>query len=164
MSGNENLDQFLLSAKTAIDVLASANRVMFVLAEELTALNFSSARDVVNDARTNAQSVFSIKTPQEIASLQCSFGQVPFEKVLAYSRSVYEISAAATGELGSLFQSQCAELSRVTQVVAQEAAKGAPFGENIAQSAVNQAAQLSDSYVNAVSAIFKMVGGPKGKK
>ena len=85
------------------------------------------------------------------------------EKAAAYSQGVFEVSTKAASELGSLFQSQFEELTKVSQEIAQMAAKATPFGADLAQAAIKQAAQLSDNYITAVSSVLH-TAGTKGKK
>ena len=86
--------------------------------------------------------------------LQSALGKAAVEKAVAYSRGGYEVSPQEANDLGSLFQLQCEELTKVSQKIAQQAANASPFGADLAQAAVRQAAQVSDCYRAAVSSVL----------
>ena len=84
-----------------------------------------------------------------------------FSFASAYSRSVYEVSTKAAGELTALLQSQFETLTRVGQEMTQQAAQASPFGADLAQAAAQQAAQLSENYRAALSSVLQTVGAKK---
>ncbi|WP_153146034.1 phasin family protein [Dechloromonas sp. H13] len=164
MSNNESNEHFLAANKTVIDAMTSATRAILAATESLVTLNLETAREAFDASAENAQAVLSSKNPQEAAAaMQSALGKAAVEKAAAYSRGVYEVSTKAASELGSLFQIQFEELTKVSQEIAQKAAKAAPFGADLAQAAAKQAAQLSESYITAVTSVMQTAGA-KGKK
>jgi len=163
MSNNESNEHFLAANKTVIDAMTSATRAILAATENLVALNFETAREAFDASAENAQALLSSKNPQEATALQSALGKTAVEKAAAYSRGVYEVSTKAASELGSLFQSQLEALTKVSQEITQKAAKASPFGADFAQAAAKQAAQLSESYITAVSSVLHNAGA-KGKK
>lgn len=163
MSNYESNEYFLAANKAVIDAMTSATRAMFVATENLVALNFETAREAFDANAENASALLSSKNPQEAAAQQSALAKTAVEQAAAYSRGVYEVSTKAASELGSLFQSQFEALRKVSQEIAQKAAKASPFGADFAQAAAKQAAQLSESYMTAVSSVLQSAGA-KGKK
>ncbi len=164
MSNNDSREQLAAASKSTVDTLMSAAHTGFATTERLVALNFETIREVLDDGTQNARALLATKTPQETASLYGALANTAVDRAVAYSRSVFEIAGAAANELGGLFQSQCAELNKAVLEVGQNAAKSSPFGSDLAQAAVRQATQLSDSYLTAVSTVLKAVGGIKEKR
>lgn len=163
MSNNESNEHFLAANKSVIDAMTSATRVILAATESLVTLNFEMARGAFAAGAENAQALLSSKNPQEATARQSTLGKTTVEQAVAYSRGVYEVSTKAAGELGCLFQSQFEALTKVSQEITQEAAKASPFGADLAQAAAKQAAQLSASYMTAVTSVLQTVGA-KGKK
>jgi phasin family protein len=164
MSNNESNEHFFAANKTVIDAMTSTTRAILAATESLVALNLETAREAFDASAENAQAVLSSKNPQEAAAaLQSALGKAAVEKAAAYSRGVYEVSTKAASELGCLFQSQFEALTKVSQEITQKAAKASPFGADLAQAAAKQAAQLSESYMSAVSSVLQTAGA-KGKK
>ncbi len=163
MSSSLDSEHFFAANKAVIDAMSSAAQAVLAATENLVSLNFETARDALNDGTENLQALLSSKNPQEATMLQSALGKAAVEKAVAYSRGVYEVSTKAANDLGSLFQLQCEELTKVSQKIAQQAANASPFGADLAQAAVRQAAQLSDSYRAAVSSVLHTAAA-KGKK
>ena len=163
MSNHESNEYFLAANKAVIDAMTSATRAMLAATENLVAINFETAREAFDASADNAQALLSSKNPQEVAAQQSALAKTAVEQAATYSRGVYEVSTKAASELGSLFQSQFEALRKVSQEVAQKAVKASPFGANLAQVAAKQAAQLSESYMTAVSSVLH-TAGVKGKK
>jgi phasin family protein len=144
MSNIQSNQYFSSANKAVIDAMLSATRAVFEATENLVSLNFETAREVLDASTENTQALLSSKSPQEATALQNTLGKAAVEKAAAYSRGVFEVSTRAASELGRLFQSQFEELTKVSQEIAQKAAKDSPFSADLAQAAVKQATQLSD--------------------
>ncbi len=164
MFNNDSREQLVAASKSTVDALMSVAHTGFATTERLVALNFETIREVLDDGAQNARALLATKTPQETAPLSGALANTATDRAMAYSRSVFEIAGAAANELGGLFQSQCAELNKAVQQIGQNAAKSSPFGSDLAQAAVKQATQLSDSYLTAVSTVLKAGGGIKEKR
>lgn len=163
MPNNQSNEHFSAANKAVIDAMTSATQAFFAATGNLVTLNFETAREAFDAGTENLQALLSSKNPQEATSLQNALAQAAVEKAAAYSQGVFEVSTKAASELGSLFQSQFEELTKVSQEIAQMAAKATPFGADLAQAAIKQAAQLSDNYITAVSSVLH-TAGTKGKK
>lgn len=164
MSNNDSRDQLVAASKSTVDALMSAAHTGFATTERLVALNFETIREALNDGAQNARALLATKTQKERASLPGALANTAADRAMAYSRSVFEITADVANELGGLFQSQCAELNMAVREIGQNAAKSSPLGSDIAQAVVKQATQLSDSYLTAVSTVLKGGGGVKEKR
>lgn len=164
MPNINNREELIAANKSAADALMSVAHTGFATAERLVALNFETIREMLDDGAQNARTLLATKTPLETASLHGALANTVADRAVAYSRSVFEIAGIAANEFGGLFQSQCAELNKAVLEVGQNAAKSSPFGSDLAQAAMKQATQLSDSYLAAVSAVLRAGGGIKEKR
>ncbi len=163
MSNLQSNQYFSAANKAAIDAMLLATRAVFEATENLVSLNLETAREALDASTENTQALLSSKSPQEATALQSTLGKAAVEKAAAYSRGIFDVSTKAASELGRLFQSQCEELTKISQEIAQKVAKDSPYSADFVQAAVKQATQLSDSYLTAISS-FSNTTGAKIKK
>ncbi len=142
--------------------LASANKALaekflaltntaFTNTERLAALNLNFARSILEDGVANAMELFSAKDPQRFVALQTSFAQPAVEKVMAYSRSAYEIATQAQEDVAKLVEEQFADISNNVAEALDKAAKSAPVGSDGAISAVKSALAAANSAYENIS-------------
>jgi phasin family protein len=90
-------EQFAAANKATVDSLLSLANTAPASAERIAALNLNTARSVMEDSVSGAKALMGAKDVQEALSIQASLAQPNVEKAVAYSRSVYEISAQTPG-------------------------------------------------------------------
>ena len=152
-----NNEQFLSANKTAIDTLLSVANTALATAESLAALNLGTARDALNDSAKNAKAAMGVKTPQEAASLNAALGQPAVEKAVAYSRSVYEISAQTQEEVSKMVEAQFGDFQKTVAGLLDKAAKSAPAGSDVAVAAVKSAIAAANSAFDNMNKAAKQV-------
>ena len=79
------------------------------------------------------------KDVQEAMAIQASLAQPNVEKAVAYSRSVYEISAQTQEELSKMVEAQFSDFQKTVAGLLDQAAKSAPAGSDVAVAAVKSA-------------------------
>ena len=82
---------------------------------------------------------------QEFVNLQSTFAQPAFEKAIAYSKSVYEVSTQASAELAKTAEARAADWNQNLVSMLDKAAKSAPGGSDVAVSAVKQMIAAANS-------------------
>ncbi|WP_126447188.1 phasin family protein [Sulfuricystis multivorans] len=178
-------EQFAGATKANVETLLTIANTAFASAERLAALNLNTARTLLEDGVNTAKALMGAKDVQELVSLQTSLAQPAFEKVVAYSKSVYEIASQTQEEFSKIFDSQYAEINKNVANALDKAAKNAPAGSDVAVAAVKsalaaansayetmnkaarQVAEMAEANVAAAtSATVKAVGAaaPKAKK
>lgn len=177
------LEQFAASNKAAVDSLLSVANTALASAERIAALNLNTARSALEDGVSNAKALLGAKDVQEAIAIQTTLAQPGVEKAVAYSRSVYEISAQAQEELSKLVETQYAEFQKQVAELLEKATKAAPAGSDVAVAAVKsaiaaassafdnlnkaakQVAEITEANVAAATnATVKAVGATKSKK
>ena len=86
-------EQFVAANKATVDSLLAVANTALSTAERIASLNLSTARATIEDAAAGAKSVLTAKDPQAAVAAQAALAQPAVEKAVAYSRSVYEITA-----------------------------------------------------------------------
>lgn len=159
-------DQLVNAHKAAYDHLLSLINVSLAGAEKLAALNISAARSALTEQVDHAKNLLGAKDLQSAFALHTTASQPQVEKAIAYSRSIYEISAETQEELVKLFEQGHAELNKsissaldwyakssANSDVAVAAVKSALSAANSAFENVNKAArQVADITEAGVSA------------
>ena len=132
-------EQFSAANKANIDALITFANTAFAGTERLTALNLGVARSALEDAVGNAKTLLSVKDATELASLPASLCPPAMEKVIAYSRSLYEIASQTKDELDKVFEAQCLEVNKNLSSVLNQAGSNAPAGAEATVAAVKSA-------------------------
>lgn len=138
MTTSFNAEQLISANNAAVAHFQSVANTALAAVESLAALNLGFARESLENASKHSQDVLSIKTPQEAAALQAQSIQPNAEKLVTYTRSVYEISSGAAQEIADLVKGQFEGMNKAAQEAASNLAKSSPFGSDIILAAVKQ--------------------------
>jgi phasin family protein len=143
--------------KATVESMLTLANTAFASAERLAALNLNTARTMLEDSVANAKAMLAVKDLQELMSLQSAFAQPIVEKAVAYSRSVYEISAQTQEEVSKVFEAQFAEMNKNVAAALDKAAKSAPAGSDVAVAAVKSAIAAANSAYDSMTKAAKQV-------
>jgi phasin family protein len=150
-------EQFAVSNKAAVDSLLTLANTALASAERIAALNLNTARSILEDGVANTKALLGAKDVQEAISIQASLTQPNVEKAVAYSRSVYEISAQTQEELSKLVESQYSDFQKQVAGLLDKAAKSAPAGSDVAVAAVKSAIAATNSAFESMNKAAKQV-------
>ena len=150
-------EQFAAANKATVDSLLSLANSALASAERIAALNLNTARSLVEDSVSSAKALMGAKDVQEALSIQASLAQPNVEKAVAYSRSVYEISAQTQEELAKMVEAQYAEFQKSVAGLLDQAAKSAPAGSDVAVAAVKSAIAAANSVFDNMNKAAKQV-------
>jgi len=150
-------EQFAAANKATVDSLLTLANTAFASAERIAALNLHTARSVLEDGVANAKTLLGAKDAQEALSIQASLAQPSVEKAVAYSRSVYEISAQTQEELSKLVETQFAEFNKNVAGLLDKVSKTAPAGSDVAVAAVKSAIAAANSAYDSLNKAAKQV-------
>jgi phasin family protein len=150
-------EQFANATKANVENVLTLANTAFASAERLAALNLNTARSLMEDGVANAKALLSAKDPQELVALQSSMAQPAVEKAVAYSRSVYEISAQTQEEFSKILEGQFAEFNKTLATMLEKAAKNAPAGSDVAVAAVKSAIAAANSAYDSMNKAAKQV-------
>ena len=150
-------EQFTSANKTAVDSLLSLANTALASAERIAALNLNAARSILEDGVSGTKALLGAKDVQEALSIQASLAQPSVEKAVAYSRSVYEISAQAQEELSKTLEGQFGGFQKQVADLLDKAAKSAPAGSDVAVAAVKSAIAAANSAFDNLNKAAKQV-------
>lgn len=150
-------EQLAGANKANVETLLTIANTAFASAERLAALNLNTARILLEDSVNNAKALLGVKDVQELLNMQAALAQPAFEKAVAYSRSVYEITSQTQDEFSKIFDSQYVELNKNVSNVLDKAAKSAPAGSDVAVAAVKSAIAAANSAYETMNKAAKQV-------
>ena len=150
-------EQFAAANKATVDSLLAVANTALASAERIAALNLNTARSVMEDSVSGAKALMGAKDVQEAMSIQASLTQPNVEKAVAYSRSVYEISAQTQEEMSKMVEGQFSEFQKTVATLLDKAAKSAPAGSDVAVAAVKSAIAAANSAFDNMNKAAKQV-------
>jgi phasin family protein len=150
-------EQFASANKSAVEAWLTIANTAFASVERLAALNLNTARSALEDSVANTKALFSVKDPQEFASLQASLARPTLEKAVAYGRSVYEIATEVQGQFAKIAEGQATEIKQNIASTLDKVAKSAPAGSDVAVAAVKSAIAAANSAYDSISKAAKQV-------
>jgi len=150
-------EQFTGANKAGVEAMLKLANTTFQSAERMAALNLNTMRSLMEESVGNAKAMLAAKDPQDIAKLQATLTKPLVERVVAYSRSVYEISAQTQDEFSKVFDAQLANLNKNVAAVLDKAAESAPAGSDVAVAAVKSAIAAANSAYDSMTKAAKQV-------
>lgn len=131
MNNNANIDQFAAAQKAGAEVMMTLMRTAFEGMQRLADLNMALTRDVFSAGVANAQQMMSAKTPEDLVKLNASFSPPNLDKMVDYSRGVYDLVAEMQKNLTSVIEQQFGSLSTQAAAAIDQTKAGAPIGGDV---------------------------------
>jgi phasin family protein len=173
-------EQIQAASKSNVETFLAVANAQFAALEKLANLNATAVKNAFEDSINNARALLGAKDVQEFVGLQNTFAQPTMEKVIAYSKSVYEVATDANAELSKVAERRVAEWNENFVSLLDKVSKNAPAGSDVAVAAVKsmlaaansaydnmnrvakQATEIAEANVSAATETVK--GMAKGKK
>lgn len=143
-------DQFAAANKANLETLFGLTSKAFEGVEKLVELNLQVAKATLAEGAENAKAALSVKDAQELLALQASLLQPSAEKAAAYSRHLYDIATATTGEFTKAAEAQLAEMQKSYTGLVDGALKNAPAGSEQAVALVKSAMTAANNAYESV--------------
>lgn len=143
-------EQFAAAQKAHLESLFGLTTKAFEGVEKLIELNLQVVKSTLAESQESVQRALSVKDAQELIALQASLSQPIAEKVLSYSRHLYEIASGTQAEFAKVAEAQYEEQNRKVLALVDNVAKNAPAGSETAVAALKSA-------LNAASTTYETV-------
>jgi phasin family protein len=148
-------EQVTANSKASVEAMLALANSNFAVVEKLAALNFNATKSAFEDSMSHAKALLNAKDVQEFVNLNVAAAQPSLEKLIAYSRSVYELSTQQQAEITRLFESQAGEFNRSFVGMLDKYAKNAPAGSDVAIAAVKSALAAANSAYDSFAKVTK---------
>lgn len=148
-------DQVVASNKAGVDALIGLAHTQFAAFERLSALTFNATKSVFEDSVAHTKALMNAKDVQELMNLNAAVAQPALEKVIAYSRNVYDVAAQSQTELTKLAEAQAGEMNKSMVSLLDKVSKNAPAGSDVAVAAVKSALAAANSAYDSMTKVAK---------
>lgn len=128
---NPNIEQLTAAQKANAEVMTALLRTAFNGVERLTALNMAASREFFNSTVANAQQLLAAKDAAAIAKLNSELAQPNVDKLMEYSRSVYDLVSEMQKEVTSVMESQYSTFTKTAASAVEKAKASAPVGGDV---------------------------------
>ncbi len=169
--------QVLVNQKATVENFLAFQQAVFNGFEKLVDLNLKVARATFDEAGQKTQEAFALKDAQEAVNFTSGLVQPNADKVVAYSKDLYDIVSEMQSSFSRFTEEQVAQAQRQLDETIDQFAKNAPTGSEGAialmkssvatansayESAAKVARQASDAAESniaaAATATFKAAG------
>lgn len=150
-----SLEQFAAANKASVDALLTLANTALSSAERIASLNLNTARSLLENGVANTKAVIGAKDPQEALNVSAAQIQPAVEQILAYNRSLSEISKQSKDEVSSLLESQFGDFQQQVSSLIEKTVKNAPAGSDVAVAAVKSALEAANAAFGNMRSVVK---------
>jgi len=131
MMSNPNIEQLTAAQKANAEVMTALMRTAFNGLERLTALNMAASREFFNSTVANTQQLLAAKDANSVAKLNTELAQPNVDKLMEYSRSVYDLVSEMQKEVTSVMETQYSTFTKTAASAVEKAKASAPVGGDV---------------------------------
>lgn len=113
----------------AVDAAVRVTRISMDSAERVIALQLDFAKTNLEQATRTARALAGAKDVQEMMSARTRAAETSMEKLLGYSRGLYEVASDAQSELSKLAEERMSSFQQSVTESVDQAAKASPAGD-----------------------------------
>lgn len=128
---NPNFEQLTAAQKANAEVMMALMRTAFNGVERLTALNMAASREFFNSTVANTQQLLGAKDANAVAKLNSELAQPNVDKLVSYSRSVYDLVSEMQKEITSVMEAQYSSFTKNAETAVEKAKASAPVGGDV---------------------------------
>jgi phasin family protein len=122
--------------RATVDAAAQFTRISMNSAERVIALQLDYAKTSLEHATRTARALAGAKDLQEMMSVRTRNAENALEKLMGYSRSLYEVASEAQTEFSRLAEERMSSFQQAVSETVDQAAKAAPAGGDVAVAAI----------------------------
>ena len=148
-------EQITSANKAGLETVLGFAGSQFAAFERLSVLNFNAAKAAFEEGLGRTKALLNAKDAQEYFALNTAASQPALEKVVAYSRGVYEVAAQSQSELVKFLEARSAEFSKTLVGILDKVSKSAPAGSDVAVAAVKSALAAASTAYDSFNKVAK---------
>jgi phasin family protein len=151
-------EQIAAANKANLETLLNLTNKAFEGVEKLVELNMAVAKTAMAENVQNAKQALSVRDAQQLMAIQAGMVQPLAEKIMSYSRHLYNIANETQSTFTTVAESQLKKSSSNLNGMVEELAKNAPAGSEAAVQAIKQAmAAANNAYETTQKSIKQAV-------
>lgn len=178
---NQNFDQLNAAQKANAEVMMALMRTSFEGMQRLAELNMAATREFFNATVSNANTLMSAKDLNDLTQVNQSLAKPDFDKVMDYSRKVYDLVAQMQKDMTSVLEHQYSQFSKSATTAIDKTKAANPVAGDIFAATMKsmleatnkafdnmnamskQMAELADANLSAASSATAKAVGSTGK-
>ena len=153
---NINIEQLSAAQKANAEVMTQLMRTAFEGMQKLAELNMAATRDFFDTTVSNANSMMAVKDVNEAAKVNQALAKPNLDKLMGYSRNVYELVAEMQKEIAGVMESQYSQFAK-TATSAIDKSKSAPIGGDIFAAALKSMLDATNNAYNSMTSLTKQL-------
>jgi len=148
-------EQFMQFGKSSLEAALSLANITLQSTERLVDLQMKTVKDALDESIKSAKALSDVKNVQDLISLQSTTAQPSLEKVVAYSKSVYEVAADTQTQINKVMEDRMAKVSGEIVAAIDKAVKTAPAGSEAAVAAFKSAVTAANTAYDTLSKVSR---------
>lgn len=154
---NPNLEQLTAAQKANAEVVMALMRTSFEGMQRLAELNMAATREFFNATVSNANTLMSAKDVNDLTQVNQSLAKPDFEKVMDYSRKVYDLVAQMQKDMTSVLEQQYSQLSKNAATAIDKTKTTAPVGGDIFAATMKSMLEATNKAFDNMTAVSKQM-------
>lgn len=131
MSNKANIEQFAAAQQAGAEVMMTLMRTAFEGMQRFADLNMAVTREVFNTGVANAQQLMGAKDPQDLMKLNTALAQPNVDKMVEYSRSVYDLISEMQQTVTSVIEKQYGSFTANAAAAIDQTKAATPVGGDV---------------------------------
>lgn len=152
-----NFEQIASAQKANAEVMTALMRTALNGMERLTALNMAATRDFLNSSMSGTQQMLAAKDASALGKLQGELAQPGMEKLMDYSRSIYDLVADMQKEVTSVMEAQYSAFTKNANTAVEKAKTATPVGGDVFAAAMQSMLGASTKAFDQMNSIAKQL-------
>ncbi|MBU4610552.1 TIGR01841 family phasin [Achromobacter sp. GG226] len=147
--------QFFASQKATFDTFLALHNTAFAGFEKLVDLNLRVVKASFDESAQKAQEMMALEDPQQAVAYATALAQPSTEKMVAYSKHVYDIMSGVQSDVAKLTEAQIAESQKQFSEAVDQFSKMAPAGSESAVAFMKSSMATANSAYDSFSKAAK---------
>lgn len=144
-------EQFVQFSKSSLEAALTLANITLQSTERLMGLQLKTAKEALDQSMKSAKALSDVRNVQDLVALQSVATQPGMEKVMEYSRTLYEVASDTQARINKVMEARMAEFSGDFMAAVDKAVKTAPAGSETAFAAFKSAMAAANSAYDTMS-------------
>ena len=153
-----DLEQLAQSQKANAQVMMTLVRTAFHGLEQLSALNLAASRELFNSTASGAQQLLAgAKDPKELGNIAGSLARPNVDKLMEYSRNLYDLAANMQREITTVMEDQYSTMRHNAAGLIDKTGLASPISGDVFGAAMKQMMTASGTAFENISQMAKQM-------
>lgn len=157
MANTPNFEQLAAAQKANTEVLMAVMKTGFEGVQRIADLNMAATRELFDTTIANANSLMAAKDINDAARINQSLAQPNVERLVDYSRRLYELMAQMQKEMTGIVESQYSQFAKSAAGAIDKSKAAAPVGGDVFAAAMKSMLDATNKVFDQMSAAAKQM-------